>query len=541
MLRSSRLVLSHFWLAFITFAGFVPLGVWQMWVRSPLHGGPADPELYYRSVTAHGTALAYVFPTLIAMGFGYAITVSALDRPLRGEKLAWIGFALVLVGALMSVLAVAGGNSSVLYTFYPPLTGSPFYYLGVVLVVVGSWFWVGLMVYNMVAWKRDHPGARVPLAMYGTVANALLWFWTSVGAALVLLFQALPMSLGWTTTVDAGLARTLFSWTLHAIVYFWLLPAYIAYYTLVPREAGGPLYSDRMGRVAFALLLVLAMPIGIHHLFADPNIGTGWKFLASVFTAAVVIPTLLTIGGLTVSLEIAGRMRGGKGLLGWVGALPWDRPMVLAVGLSLVMLGFGGAGGIINMCYTLDSTIHNTQWITGHFHLIFPGAVAIMYFAIAYELWPHLTGHPLRSAKLARAQLWLWFIGMIVLTFPWHAVGLMGQPRRMAYYDWSNPAIAAQGPLVSMSAIGGLILLLSGVLLIVILLRSQGGEKVEVGALRYARALDDALPLPRALNSLGVWFGLMVALTVVNYGYPIAQSFFLQHNQVPSQPVLIGK
>ena len=541
MLRSSRLVISHFWLAFITFAGFIVLGAWQMWVRSPLHGGPADPELSYRSVTAHGTALAYVFPTLIAMGFGYAVSVSAIDRPLRGEKLAWIGFALVLVGTLMSMLTVAGGNATVLYTFYPPLLGSPFYYLGVVLVVVGSWFWVGLMVYNMVAWKRDHPGEPVPLAMYATVANALLWLWTSVGAALELLFQLLPMALGWTSTVDAGLARTLMSWTLHSIVYFWLLPAYIAYYTLVPREAGGILYSDRMGRVAFVLLLVLAMPIGIHHLFADPGIGEGFKFLAAVFTAGVTIPTLLTIGGLTVSLEIAGRLRGGKGLLGWVGALPWDRPMVLAAGLSLVMLGFGGAGGIINMSYTLDLTVHNTQWITGHFHLIFAGAVGIMYFAIAYELWPHLTGHPLRSAKLACVQLWLWTIGMIVVTFPWHAVGLMGQPRRMAYYDYSNQAIAAQGPLVSMSAIGGLILLLAGALLIVILLRSQSGERVEVGALRYSRALDDGSPLPRALNSLGVWFGLMVALTVVNYGYPIAQSFFLQHNQVPGHPVLIGK
>ena len=540
MIRSSRLVLWHFWLAFVTFAGSIVLGVWQMWVRSPLQGGPADPELYYRSVTAHGTALAYVFPTLIAMGFGYAVSVSALDRPLRGQRLAWIGFALVLLGALMSLLAVAGGNSSVLYTFYPPLIGSPFYYLGIVLVVVGSWFWAGLMIYNMAAWKREHPGERVPLAMYGTVANALLWVWSSVGAALELLLQILPMALGWTASVDAGLARTLFSWTLHPIVYFWLLPAYVAFYTLLPREAGGPLYSDRMGRVAFVLFLVVSMPIGIHHLFADPNIGAGFKFLHTVFSAGVAIPTLLTVGGITLSMEIAGRLRGGRGLFGWVRALPWDRPMLLAAGLSLVMLGFGGAGGLINMSYTLNSTIHNTQWVTAHFHLIFGGAVAIMYFAIAYELWPHLTGHPLRSAKLACAQLWLWFIGIVVVTFPWHAVGLMGQPRRMAHYDWSDPALAAQGPLVSMSAVGGFFLLLSAVLLIVILLRSQSGERVEVGALKYARALDDASPLPRALNGLGVWFGLMIALTIVNYGYPIAQSFFLQHNKVPPQSVMIG-
>ncbi len=539
-MASRRLVLAHFWLAFATFAGSVALGTWQMWARSPLQSGPADAELYYRSVTAHGTALAYVFPTLIAMGFGYAVCVSALDRTLRGEKFAWAGFVLVLVGALMSLLAAAAGNSSVLYTFYPPLTGSPFYYLGVVLAVVGSWFWAALMVYNMRAWKQEHPGEKVPLAVFGTVANALLWIWTSVGAALELLFLILPVAFGWKSTIDAGLARTLFSWTLHAIVYFWLLPAYIAFYTLVPRAAGGRLYSDRMGRVAFALILVLAMPIGIHHLFADPHIGTGFKFMHTVFTAGVVIPTLLTIAGLTASLEIAGRLRGGGGLLGWVAALPWERPIMLATVFSLLMLGLGGAGGLINMSYTLDSTIHNTQWITGHFHLIFAGSVVIMYFAIAYELWPHLTGHPLRSAKLACLQLWLWFIGMLVVTLPWHVVGLMGQPRRMAYYDYSNQALAAEGPLVSVSAIGGFILLLSAVLLIVILLRSQRGEKAEAGPLTYARALDDRSPVPRTLNGLGVWFGLMVALTLVNYGYPIAQIFFHQHNTVPAQTVRIS-
>ena len=531
----NRLVLAHFWLAFGAFAGAIVLGAWQMWARSPLHPWLTDPELYYRSVTAHGTTLAYVFPTLIAMGFGYAVCVSALNRPLRGEGLAWVGFYLVLAGALMSLVTVAGGNASVLYTFYPPLTASPFYYLGVVLVVVGSWFWCGLMVYNMHKWKREHPGERVPLAVFGTVANALLWAWTSVGAALEILFLILPAALGWSSTVDAGLARTLFSWTLHSIVYFWLLPAYVAFYALVPQAAGGRLYSDRMARLVFALFLVLAMPIGIHHLFADPHIGAGFKFLHAVFTAMVVIPTLLTVFTLTASLEIAGRLRGGRGLFGWIRTLPWDRPIVLAAGFSMLMLGLGGAGGLINMSYTLDSTIHNTQWITGHFHLIFAGTVVIMYFAIAYELWPHLTGHPLRSPALARAQLWLWFLGMLVVTLPWHAVGLMGQPRRMVYYDWLHPSLAAEGPLVSASALGGFVLLLSGALLIVILYRSHGGDKAPAGELKYARALEQGSPLPAALNSLGVWAGLMIALTVVNYGYPIAQSFLLQDNKAPVQ------
>jgi hypothetical protein len=78
------------------------------------------------------------------------------------------------------------------------------------------------------------------------------------GAVLIL-----PAALGCATSIDAGLARVLFSWTLHAIVYFWLMPAYIAFYTIVPRAIGGRLYSDTMGRVAFVLFLVFSMPIGI--------------------------------------------------------------------------------------------------------------------------------------------------------------------------------------------------------------------------------------------------------------------------------------
>ena len=100
--------------------------------------------------------------------------------------------------------------------------------------------------------------------------------------------------------------------------------------------------------------------------------------------------------------------------------------MVLAVGLSLVMLGLGGFDGLINMSYAMNSMIHNTSWVTAHFHMIFGGAVVIMYFAIAYEMWPRITGKPLRSKRLACWQLWLWFWGMLITTIPWHIAGLMG-------------------------------------------------------------------------------------------------------------------
>jgi cytochrome c oxidase subunit 1 len=534
---SRRLVLAHFWVAFAAFFVALLLGEWQMVVRSPLVDWIGNPELYYRSVTAHGSAMGYVFPTLVAMGFGYAIVELSLKQPLVGRRWAWAGFALVVLGTVVAMAPVSAGLATVLYTFYPPLIGHPAYYIGVVLVVVGSWIWVALMSVNLRVWKKAHPGEAVPLPMFANLAGAYLWAWTSVGAAVEILFLILPVALGFKNTIDAGLARVFFSWTLHAIVYFWLMPAYIAFYTLVPRAIGGRLYSDVMGRVSFVLFLVFSMPIGMHHLFQDPQVGSGMKFLHAVFTAMVSVPTLLTVFTITASVEIAGRLRGGTGALGWVKALPWHNPMMLAVAFSFILLGFGGAGGLINMSYQLDFAIHNTQWITGHFHLIFAGAIVIMYFAVAYDLWPHLTGRALVQDRMIKAQLWLWFVGMIILTFPWHVVGVMGMPRRMAYFDYTNPEIAPQAVTVLISSVGGLLMVVSGLLFLLVLLRGHRSRIVELPEFRFSQPVHASGRLPAALNGYALWLALMIGLSIVNYGYPIAQLASLKETSVPAVPV----
>src|SRR6516225_3930502 len=511
-----RLVLAHFGFAFASFALALLLGEWQMIVRSPLHAWLDNPEHYYRSVTAHGTVMGYVFPTLIAMGFGYAISVTTLQRDLVGLRTAWIAFWMVVVGTVLAALVVASGHASVLYSFYPPLIGNALYYIGVALIVVGSWVWVALLTINLAAWRKVNPGKKVPFTMYANVAGSYLWGWTAVGVVAEILFQILPVALGFKTTVDAGLARVLFSWTLHAIVYFWLIPTYIAYYTILPRAIGGRIYSDTMMRIAFVSFLVVSMPIGIHHTFGDPQVGAGFKFVHSTFTALVAIPTLITVFTICASVELAGRLRGGRGLFGWLAALPWNNPVMLASAFSFVMLGFGGAGGLINMNYQLNASVHNTQWITGHFHLIYGGAIVIMYFVIAYDIWPHLTGRALNDLGLMRTQLWLWFIGMIVTTFPWHWAGILGMPRRMAYFDYSDPALAGDAVSVTISVFGGFILLLSGLLFLTILLRGMRAPAADAGPYRFAVAVHPPRAVPAALNSYGLWLTLMIGLTVTN-------------------------
>jgi len=266
----------------------------------------------------------------------------------------------------------------------------------------------------------------------------------------------------------------------------------------------------------------------------DPEQSTGFKFVQMMLTILVTVPTLLTVFTISASMEIAGRLRGGRGLFGWIPALPWERPMVFATGLSFVMLFFGGGSGLVNMSYGLNALIHNTSWVTAHFHLIFGGAVVIMYFAIAYEMWPLITGKALQSKRLACWQLWLWFWGMLITTIPWHIAGLMGQPRRVASFDYADPLMARMGPLVVISVIGGVILLSSAILLIVILVRSHFGVRAQTEPLGYAIAVNPPLRLPPALNGFALWNAIVAVLVILAYGYPIGQHFFMKPHSVPA-------
>jgi cytochrome c oxidase subunit I len=155
-----------------------------------------------------------------------------------------------------------------------------------------------------------------------------------------------------------------------------------------------------------------------------------------------------------------------------------------------------------------------------------------MYFAIAYEMWPRITGKPLRSKRMARWQLWLWFVGMFVMTIPWHITGLMGQPRRVAIFDYSDPLLAPMAPLAIMSVIGGLILLTSAILFITVLVRSQVGEGMLQAPLRYALAVNPPVRVPKALNGFALWNAILLMFMVLQYGYPIGQ-FFVLKSSVP--------
>ena len=112
---------------------------------------------------------------------------------------------------------------------------------------------------------------------------------------------------------------------------------------------------------------------------------------------------------------------------------------------------------------------------------------------------------------------------MLVLSLPWHWVGLLGMPRRMAYYDYRHPALQPQAWTVTMSTFGGLH---PGRLGAALRRHPRARAPQARRARRRSRSASPRIPAlrpPLALNGFALWVAMMIGLTVVNYGYPIVQ------------------
>jgi cytochrome c oxidase subunit 1 len=191
------------------------------------------------------------------------------------------------------------------------------------------------------------------------------------------------------------------------------------------------------------------------------------------------------------------------------------------------MLWFGGFGGLINMSYGMNAMVHNTSFVPAHFHMIFGGSVVIMYFAIAYDIWPKLVGRAATSLRAQRLQLWLWAVGMMVMSLPWHLLGLGGQWRRVAQFDYSDPTIAWWAPWMLLSLAGGVLLAVSAVLFLWNLASFHRAPRTSTPAepMRYSVALHPSTSTPAALNGFTVWNVLVLLLMTAAYAFPIAQFF----------------
>lgn len=497
-------------------------------------------QTYYQGLTIHGVLNAYIFTFFVTCGL--LVYLPARELGLAPNMALWrLCFALMAIGTLMLLYAMFDNSSSVLWTFYPPLKGSPFFYLGMTLVAFGSLLPLPILLDLRSRWKALRPGELTPLVTYMSTTTMLMWLLAAGGAVTELVVQLDPWSLGWTDTIDPIIGRTLFWWTGHPIVYFWLMPAYVSWYGLLSRQIGGKLVSDPMARLTFILLLVFSLPVGSHHQFQDPGFSPVWRGILTALTLSVAVPSLITAFTIGLSLEYAGRLRGGRGWFGWFTALPWRNPSVAAQVLAMVTFIFGGATGIVNGSWELDNLVHNTTWVPGHFHITVGTASAMTFMGVTFWMVPHLTGRRLLSRRIALASVWLWFLGMSIFALGMHWSGLYGVPRRawvsfLPHSVYERVYGIAHLPL-TLVAIGGVILWLATLTFYIVFFGSLFSRKLgTVEPIPFAQAFGgretyaigagaptgivahcEESPLARVLEHLGTWTAFTAIVTAAAY------------------------
>ena len=531
-------------------------GVMQTLYRAGvIHRASVAGINYYQGLTMHGVINAIVLTTFFAVVFGH-VTISNYLKKEPPRLTYQISMVLMVIGTLMDTFAMITGRAQALYTFYAPLKDSPEFYIGTALLVVGTWVAFGGWVRIWFEWRRENPSRKMPIAVLGTFVNFTMWFIATLPVAYETLVILTPWSLGWTDQINIPLTRMLFWMFGHPLVYFWLLPAYVAYYTILPKVAGGKLYSGNAARLSFLLFLVLSTPVGVHHQFSEPVFTAGTKFWVTILTYGVAIPSFMTAFNVAASLEIAGRARGARGLFGWMKKLPWFQEDNYLFGYficGLILFIFGGISGIVNASYSLNQMVHNTAWVPGHFHMTVAGPVLLVILGVSIHIYSSVSGKPIKFKTFNVIVPYVWMVGVAMLSHGLMAGGLMGEPRRtnlgLSYTDPSSPLFNRHWvPTTTMTMLGGMVMAVAAILYFLVFFATAFGKTVNAPEITLPEAEEFHEEKPMSLLlQMRPWIitsVIMVCLTYVpaltsvfKYAKPVRNKFKTESPINESKPI----
>jgi cytochrome c oxidase subunit 1 len=399
-------------------------------------------DWFYRILTFHGLNMLIFWILFFEVAILYFACTIPLNARLFSRKIAWVSFVMMLSGAVMVDTIILVGKADVLMTSYLPLLAHPAFYLGIILVAVGTLVAVFNFFATLYIARRDRTyEGSVPLVTFGALAAAIIAVVTLLHGAIVMI-PTFTYSMGWTPQPDPmwyrmiwwGLGHQSQQVNVCAMVAVWYLIGYLA--------TGAKPVNETVCRGAFLLYILFINLASAHHLLVDPAVGASWKIWNTSYAMYLAVLASM-IHGFTVpaSIEMAMRDKGYvKGLFGWVTALPWRNPAFTAVALSLVIFGFiGGITGVTLGTQQINIIAHNTLRITGHFHSTVVGGTSLAFMGLAYYVIPLIFRRDFIWRGAARAQPWLFGIGILMVSLGMSFAGSLGVPRR--HYDIESAGV----------------------------------------------------------------------------------------------------
>jgi cytochrome c oxidase subunit 1 len=500
-----------------------------------VHLLPAD--WFYLALTAHGLDVLLLWIIFFEIAVLYFASSTLLNCRLAAPRLGWVAFGLMLGGGLITNVSVLQGQSTVMFTSYPPLMAAQHFYLGLILFAVGALIACGIFFGTLVVAReeRTYEGS-IPLVTFGALTAAIIAVFTLASGAVILIPTWL-WSLGLISHIDPLMYKLVW-WAMgHSSQQINVSAHVSVWYAVAAMLFGARPLSEKVSRGAFLMYILFLQLASAHHLLVEPGLSSEWKVFNTSYAMYLAVLGSM-IHGLTVpgSIEAAQRRRGfDKGFFEWLRKAPWGNPAFSGMFLSLVMFGFlGGISGVVMGTEQINIIMHNTLYVPGHFHGTVVAGTTLAFMAVTYLLIPLIFQREIRFPGLARWQPYLFGLGVAGISLFMMGAGTLGVSRRHwditfadAPLDFSYPEAALL--MLALNGISAIAAALGGLFYVVVVVASVFfGRKVE-GKVAIAApsgkavvatyGSSESLRIPGTIMLVGVFFIAFVLYYFVNWKY----------------------
>ncbi|HEX6142843.1 MAG TPA: cbb3-type cytochrome c oxidase subunit I [Geminicoccaceae bacterium] len=516
------------------FGLMVALTRWQA-----VHLLPA--EWFYMILTAHGLDVLLVWIIFFEVAVLYFASTVLLNSRLATPRLAWVAFALMLIGALIVNVTVLEGESSVMFTSYPPMQAAPNFYLGLILFAVGAlvacFIFFGTLV---IAREEGTYEGSIPLVTFGALTAAIIAVYTLVSGAIILVPTWL-WSLGLISHIDPLMYKLVWWGMGHSSQQINVSAHVAIWYLIIAVVLGGKPLSEKVSRGAFLLYIFFLQLAAAHHLLAEPGLSSNWKIFNTSYAMYLAVLGSM-IHGLTVpgAVEAAQRRRGyTNGIFEWLRRAPWDNPAFSAMFLSLVMFGFlGGISGVVLGTEQLNLMLHNTLYVPGHFHATVVTGTTLAFMGVTYLVIPLIFQREVMWPQVAKWQPYVFGAGAAGISLFMMGAGTLGVARRHwditftdAYLSFDYPATAFL--MLGLNGLSAILAAAGGIMYVAVTVASiLFGKPATAETFSQGRMIAPCGPqvattygsagtwhLPGTYVLVGVFFGAFVLYYFVNWKY----------------------